>query len=294
MSPFFTRASDSFLRAVREITVARVILQIQLDSGPLRVKPGPASESLRRIHDSSSHIHFWSTLQFSLKLLFITITDGGRITMKIFLTGSLALVLALGCGGEGGGGGGSSLDGTLTETWTGFCEATFTEDFVVSDSFDDTLFTAKKDEVYLMGGWSQFGGELKADLLYLTAGAPVEFTVSAADVESAPFTSNCTPGETTSYLGVFGDVTFYVDEAMTEQACQLEDGTHAPGNVNSRLVSGLDFSNPNADAVYSVGMGELSEQCGGHETTFVLARPQQLFGSSNVSAPLARVITPKM
>ena len=203
----------------------------------------------------------------------------------------LLVCLCFACGDDDAAGSGMS-GGTVTDTWSEFCVATFTESHPVTDTFDDQLFTASEGSQYLMTGYGDSFGELRGEMVYLTSSGPIEFEVVANEAGEFPFTTDCTLNDTTTYLGVFQDLTFHVDEALTTVACNLEEGAHAEGGGGYALVSDLDFTNLNAPAVYEVSMGGLAADCNNHETTYVTTRPIQQFGTSYYIAPVQTFIGP--
>ena len=210
-----------------------------------------------------------------------------HLTKWLLLT---TLVSSLWACGSGGGSGSSPASGTVTELWADFCVATFTEDYTVVDAFDDTLFTARSGETYLVSGFTDFAGEFRTTLIYLTGQSPIGFEIGAADVTDFPFETNCTRGETTSLLGIFADTTFFRDEGVSEPLCELAEGSIATGLLQTRLVSGFDFSS--GPTVYKVSLGEFSEDCDGLEEAYVVVRAINRFGASYFEPPIARVLRP--
>jgi hypothetical protein len=207
---------------------------------------------------------------------------------------SLAALHMVACGDDDASDGtcGTSCGGTVTEDWADFCLATFTEATSVQDFFGDPLFTAKSDEQYLMSTFRMSFGEARAQMYYLTASAPIEFDVEPGEDGSFPFTSNCEIDEGQTYFGVFKSTTFYLDEALSQQACSLPAGTVALGGGGYSLVSEIDFTNPNQASTYEITMGGLAEVCDGHATTYVSVRPTQTFGTHRLDPPVAAVIGP--
>ncbi len=195
------------------------------------------------------------------------------------------LSLCAGCGSEGDGGALGS--GVATAEWDGFCIATFTQDTAVRDSFDEPLFTARVGERYLIRDYNDFGTELKAELYYLTSGAPIDFDVSASE-GSFPFEASCAPGEGVHHNTVFTSLTVYRDAELTDPLCELPSATHALGSSAAYLASGALTE----IVTYRVGLAGLSGQCGDAEEGYVSSRAVMAFGSRNFSSPIGLALWP--
>ena len=142
------------------------------------------------------------------------------------------------------------------------CTATFTEEYEVKDTWDDSLFTANVGDKFIVASISDWVGDTITELYYLTSEGAYGFDIETAgtDVSALPFDLSCAIGESESYLGAFNTVTVYSDEELTQPACTIERGSSAIVGVASgyRLVSEL-FSEP---MIYEVELGGFSQICG--------------------------------
>ena len=206
---------------------------------------------------------------------------------------SCTLSLSWGCDSDDSSNGGSSEgagrgSGVATAEWDAFCTATFTEDTEARDTFDDLLFTAKAGERYLIKRYNDFGGDLEAELYYLTNGAPIEFEIPADESGAFPFESNCTPDQTESHNTVFVDLTVYQNADLSDPLCELPKATHAAGISQNYLESDI-FANP---VVYRVALSGLASMCGDVDEGYVRGSKVSAFGSENVAAPLGLASVP--
>jgi len=201
----------------------------------------------------------------------------------------LGTVLSLAaCGGSDGGASGS-VAGTVTEPWTGFCTATFTEDTQILD-FGEPSFTARAGNEYLLSNFDDsFGG--RADLVYLTSAGPDSFEVEPSAAETWPFTSNCEIGAGVPYYAVFTNVTVYAEQESATRLCQLSAGTALPAGGSGR---GYSFAGalPNGAATYEVILGAFSAQCG-QDTGYISVPQTRSFDSTTWLVPIIGIIGPE-
>ena len=169
--------------------------------------------------------------------------------------------------------------GVVTSMWSEFCTAEFTSDYTVKD-FDDELFTARAGERYLVkdnatNSIGPDGPRVYAELLFLSSTGPFVFEVEAPGGMDLPITSRCDAGRTTKYFAVFSDTTFYVDDALTEEACTLSAGTYAMGGggFSSGGEGNLAFRSASEPQRYKVRMSGLADLCNGYSETFVSVAP---------------------
>jgi hypothetical protein len=209
----------------------------------------------------------------------------------LWLAGGL-LVLT-GCGGDDSDGGddaGASGDGTVTEPWTSFCTATFTEDTPIVDAFGEAAFTARAGDEFLLSDFDDsFGG--RAELLYLTNAGPDSFEVEANAGGAWPFTSNCTIGQGLPYYAVFTSVSVFAEEELATKVCDLEAGSVLPASGIGRGY-GFSGSVPGA-AIYEVILGPFSAECEGLGSGFVRVPQTRSFGSSTYLVPIVGIIGPE-
>src|SRR5690606_37571368 len=124
----------------------------------------------------------------------VSTAGGPRMTQWLArLAKTLLGVCALSSGACSGKGANETRStGTITDHWRSYCIATFTEDHIVRDSFDDALFTAMAGEEYLMGHYGERFDQHAATLLYLTDRGPKTFEIGAPlGSRDFPFTTNC-------------------------------------------------------------------------------------------------------
>jgi hypothetical protein len=157
--------------------------------------------------------------------------------------------------------------------------------------FDDTLFTAREGEQYLMSAlMSSFGDG--ADLMFLTDAGPYDFSVSPdPETGTFPFTTNCT-GEVTDYIAAFHDVTVYADEELTEELCTIAADTilpRDPGMQSGSWAVTLDFSDDN---IYGVYLNAFAAQCGNVETGYVNAPETTVHRVTTWLIPIAGFVGP--
>ncbi len=200
---------------------------------------------------------------------------------------ALSFALTLACSGDDGGGetdgGGEEEDGQVYAPFDTLCVATFTAEATAVDVFDDTLFTIKSGERYLMK-LDSFGVEL----LFLSSGGPIDFLVDA-EAGAEPYTTNCQEDAVESIVGVFSDVTVYADLEGTSELCQLSAGTMWPSAGGGFNLESDLFDDP---AIYSVSYEGLAEQCGGADTGYIQAEQIFALGSLRTPSPIALVSGP--
>lgn len=202
------------------------------------------------------------------------------------LSGAVALTA---CGG-GDDGGGWSGDGTVTEPWTGFCTATFTEDTSIVDAFDQPAFTARAGDEFLLSDFDDsFGG--RAELLYLTNAGPDSFEVEPSDGGTWPFMSNCAIGEGLPYYAVFKSVSVFAEQELTTKICDLSAGSVLPAGGSGR---GYGFADSvQGAAIYEVILGPFSTECKGLGSGFIRVPQTSSFGSTTYLVPFAAIIGPE-
>ena len=138
------------------------------------------------------------------------------------------------------------------------------------------------------------GPRAYVELLFLSKTGPFIFEVEAPDGMNLPITSGCDTGQTTMYFAVFSDTTFYVDDALAEEACMLPAGTYAMGGggYSSGGEGNLAFRSASEPQRYKIRMNGLADLCNGHSETFVSVDPSgsslsypHPFGLSETSLP---------
>jgi len=214
-------------------------------------------------------------------------------SIKLLIVPIAMAALTLGCGDDGDSGG-ESANGQVSASWEGYCEATFTQDYMVIDFFDDPLFTAPAGSRFLMSSFNDSFGKPRAELYFLTNTGPFDFEIEADSVEELPLTSNCAPerSEQTAYTGVFQDVTVYADEELSQEACSLSEGTIVESTGGGfALVGDIDLFST-APTTYSVSLGGLSEMCGGITDGYVQVPNVQVFGVNTYLVPIRSFIGP--
>lgn len=207
--------------------------------------------------------------------------------MALGVLGCLALT---GCGGGGGGGSENGAGGTVTEAWAGYCTGTFTEDTPIIE-FDETKFTARAGDEYLMSEFDDTFGP-RAEFLYLTSAGPDSFEVKARDDATWPFTSNCMIGKGVPYYAVFNDVSVFAEKELTTKICDLSAGTVLPAGTGSRGYS-LAGSIAGATTIYQVFLGPFSDQCQGQSDGYVKVQQTRSLGSTTWLVPIASLIGPE-
>lgn len=202
----------------------------------------------------------------------------------LWLIGSVVLA---GCGGDDDDHNGQgSGNGTVTETWAGFCTGTFTEDTPIID-FGKAIFTARAGEEYLLSDFDDsFGG--RAEFLYLTNAGPDSFEVEPSVDATWPFTSNCTIGEGVPYYAVFASVGVFAEEQLATKICDLSAGSVLPAAGSGR---GYAFAGSAKNAaIYEVILGPFSAECGGHGSGYIRVPMTTSFGSSTYLVPVVGIV----
>ena len=115
----------------------------------------------------------------------------------------------------------------MTEAWSAYCTATFTQDYQAIDAFDEPLFTAHTGEEYLMGSYDSDFGEA-ATLYYLTSHGPYDFEVVASESGEFPFVSNCEIDAALQYYAAFDDVEVFQAADLAVKLCDLSAGSALP------------------------------------------------------------------
>jgi hypothetical protein len=211
------------------------------------------------------------------------------LSTALCLSGSVLALIAC-SGGDDDGGGGAIGNGTVSEPWTTFCTATFTEDTAFSNAFDEPVFTARAGDEFLLADFDDsFGG--RAEILYLTNAGPDSFQVEPGAGGAWPFTSNCTIGEGVPYYAVFTAVSVFSEKELTTKVCDLPAGSVLPAGGSGR---GYSFAaGVQGAAIYEVILGPFSEECGALDRGFVRVPQTQAFGSSTYLVPFAGIIGPE-
>ena len=202
------------------------------------------------------------------------------------------MVTAVGCGGGSNAGSGPN-SGIATDAWSGYCTATFIEEYPVEDFFGDGLFTAHVGEQYLMSSFVTIAGQVDATLLYLTPLGPADFQVSASSGASdLPFVSNCNVDDNISYYAVFADISVYAAEDLATKLCDLAAGAVLPrdsGSMAGYSAASFNFSGNNT---YEVYLNAFGAQCGGAEVGYVSVPSTQLFGATTWLVPIHTLLGP--
>jgi hypothetical protein len=202
----------------------------------------------------------------------------------------LVAIAPIGCGSNGDGGGGpGSGGGTVTEPWTTFCTGTFTQDTPIIDAFDETLFTARAGDEYLLSDFSNsFGG--RAEFLYLTKAGPDSFEVEADANGAWPFTSNCTIGQGVPYYAAFTDVTVFAEKELKTQACTISAGSVLPA---TNFARGYSLSgSAGGTTVYEVILGPFGSQCQSLDRGYISVSQTRSFNSTTWLVPIVGIIGP--
>ena len=197
------------------------------------------------------------------------------------------VAVAIGCDSDGDGE--SAVQGIVTAPWDAYCVATFTEDYTVFDVFDDPLFTAREGEAYLIKDHGDRFGELRTEMYYIAPNGAVDFEVNPKEDGGLVFTSNCDLNDqdkTRLQRGVFDDFAVFVDEALTEKACDLITGTVFDGSISTRLISNEGNSFTNITGFYVVEAPGLAEFCNGHEKVYVKVDSRYILGVSHTFVPI--------
>jgi hypothetical protein len=193
-----------------------------------------------------------------------------------------------GSGGSDAGGTASIGPGTVTEEWTDFCVATFTEDYEVTDDFGEPLFTVRTGEEYLLIAYPE--PYSRAQAAYLTPTGHLEFDIEPSDdFTSFPFTSNCSVNPPLSYFAVFADVSVYAEPELTTKLCNLASGAALPRLSESSAGYALEALQ-DGGAVYEVFLNAFSSECGGAESGYVIVPSVHLFDSDRVLVPFDVIV----
>jgi hypothetical protein len=203
---------------------------------------------------------------------------------------------AAGSGTAGTGAAGSGTAGTgagtaggeVSDVYSDYCVATFTEAYEVSDVFGDTELSIESGARYLLADFGNFSADV--DILYLSSAGPIDFAISPDENGDYPFTSNCdSEGANESYIGVFTDVIVYEDEALTTTVCTLdEDTVEVSSGFAFELVSDI-FAEP---SVYRVEFGALATLCNGATSGYITANSATVAGTQHTVIPVASFIGP--
>lgn len=210
-----------------------------------------------------------------------------RLAFKaLWVVGSIAAMTGCGSSDDAGGNG----DGTVSETWAGFCTATFTQDTPIANAFHEPMFTARVGEEYLLSDFDDsFGG--RAELLFLTHAGPDSFDLDPGTGGTWPFTSNCAIGEGVPYYAVFTDISVFAEKELTTKICDISAGSVLPaggagrGYALSSIVRGA--------AIYQLILGPFSAQCTGFANGYISVPETQSFGSSTYLVPVSGIIGPE-
>jgi len=203
------------------------------------------------------------------------------------LAASLLCLSACG-GGTANGGNPPGAGETTIETWSDYCIATFTEDYAVTDAFDEVAFTARVGEEYVI---SDFDGISGPELVYLAETGPWSFTVTAS-AGALPFTSNCQAGSTTEHLAVFSDVTVYAEEELTTPICELAAGTAHPRNPTVGAGHSWAGSTADGNLTYEVILNSFSADCGGAALGYVSVPQTTVHGTTTALVPILWIVGP--
>jgi hypothetical protein len=182
-------------------------------------------------------------------------------------------------------------NGTITDTWRSYCIATFTEEYVVNDAFDEPQFTAHVGDEYLLSYYGEGIGDDRGTLVYLSSAGPSEYDVSVPVGTPFPFTTQCALNNTVPYYGVFTDVSLFAAADLATKICDLSAGSVVPLDSTSSGFSSttLDFSGPET---YEIFLNAFSAQCGGAASGFVSVPQTQLFGTTTWLVPIIKIVGP--
>ncbi|MEE2788184.1 MAG: hypothetical protein VX589_12650 [Myxococcota bacterium] len=169
--------------------------------------------------------------------------------------------------------------GVVTSAWSEFCIAEFTSDYSVKD-FGEEIFTARAGERYLVengvtSGIGLDGPRVYAELVFLSKTGPFSFEVEASDRMKLPITNPCENRQTDMYFAVFSDTTFYVDDALTDEACTLPAGIYAMGGGGyfSGGEGSLALRSDAQPQIFRINMTSLADLCNGHSETYISVAP---------------------
>ena len=155
-----------------------------------------------------------------------------------------------------------SSNGSMPSSWdkAEHCVASITRDFSVVDDDGEEYIRLIEGTKYLLKTYTSESFEM----YYFSDGGAKDFEVDLAEDETLPFESNCEESTFDNYLGVFADTIVYRDEAMTEVACELAEGTSALGGI-SFAIRGETFQT----SFYNVSGRGLVAVCDGLEEGYV-------------------------
>jgi len=177
--------------------------------------------------------------------------------------------------------------GTVTDLWSEFCIATFTEDYAVLDPFGDPMFTAKAGEEYLLLDYPT--PYRSATAAYLTSIGPIDFDIEPnTDNTSFPFTSNCAPDPPLTYFAVFADVTVFAEPELVTEICALQAGDAVLRDEMAASGYAVETIGDES-AVYEIFLNAFSAQCGGAQNGYVSVPMIHALGSDRVLVPFASV-----
>lgn len=178
-----------------------------------------------------------------------------QILPKMLATITLSSLLLVACAED--------EPGTITEEWSAYCTANFTEDHPVLSAFDKRIFTARVGEQYLITEFEESDGQLSASLAFLTSDGLYSFEIETDDSNpTLPFSTACEPDNNSEYYGVFKDVTFYATESLEQELCTLSAGSVLPRDSTAAgfsVTGGISLGGPQT---YQVFLNAFSGQCG--------------------------------
>lgn len=197
------------------------------------------------------------------------------------------------CGGSDDEGSESApvSEATVDSIWNGFCVATFTESYEVTDNFAEVAFTVNAGDEFLLARYTSPSSELIQDL----PAGPYDFSVDEdPETGSFPFTTDCPLGGGGEHQAVFTDVTLFGEAELTTELCRLPRGTSAPvdGQATGYAIAGseISFSGP---TTYEVFLGPLAADCGGAASAFVSVPHTEVYGTGTWLVPFGRLLTPE-
>ena len=129
-------------------------------------------------------------------------------------------------------------------------------------------------------------------MYYLSANGPLDFEVKPTEDGSLAFTSNCDLETADKRNGVFDDLTLYVDEALTEEACSLSEGMVFDGLLGLRVIRNEGDPFTDLEGYYSIEAPGLADQCNGHEMTYVRVQSRRILGGNHTFVPIRAFMTP--
>lgn len=185
------------------------------------------------------------------------------------------------CGGSDDGDDENSIRGAVVAApWQSYCTATFTRDAALDD-FGDTIEVSAGSQ-FLVADYEDAFGDVRVDLLYVTAGGPYEIELEVASPEDLPFTSNCDLPNAAKYYAVFQDLAVYAEAELATKVCDLSAGSVLPMDGSFTFRASVDFSIDlsGKPQTYEVSLNSFKELCGGGQTGFISVPSTKVLGTT--------------